>query len=198
MAIPRYVCRGFSIGKWSVPPFELNGNDAITLVVPQEMTPLSDALIAVLCRNASGVVESSGKVIWAEPARMPSRLRRLIKGSSASGWLQRRAGISTQRAREVVERLQIKNDNLGVLAANPRLFLGLAAAWELGADVLIFSTCGNDPLGVEAAFGMVQDHLANCSSIYVSFPFTTAGTRSHRVFPGSTVVEIAHPAVVSV
>jgi hypothetical protein len=198
MAKIKMKCRGFSSGPCWVPPFELRDDEAITFVMPHGSFEHSQGLVDTLVDNRAGTVELFGRASWAAPAATPSGLRRWIHGYSATSWLRRVSGIATAQASEIVRRLQIDRDDLRSLAGNPRLYLGLEAAWARAAEILIFSTVAIDPSGVEKAFEMVREHLSLCPAIYLSFPFITQNTITHNVFPGSTVYETARTAPLTV
>jgi hypothetical protein len=109
-------------------------------------------------------------------------------------WL-RRAGVGPGDAERIVARLGLKPELRVInLSGKPRALLGLEAAWARGAEVIIFSTAGLDPLGRLAVFDAVRSHLGTCAAIYLSYPYMTQGRYERDHLPGATCLDTVRPA----
>ena len=71
------------------------------------------------------------------------------------------------------------------------MLLSVEAAWLSGADVVVFTTAGLDPLGKEAVYEAVISHFHRGSAIHLSFPFFQNEQRQRQCFQGTTCLELA-------
>ncbi len=70
--------------------------------------------------------------------------------------------------------------------------LGLLAAWARGAEVVIYSTSGLDPVGCQAVHRLVLERLVNCSALHVAYERVSNGERSFDCPPGAIIVRTEH------
>jgi len=109
-------------------------------------------------------------------------------------WLLR-AGVSPRDAGQVVARLGLKPEwRVCNLPATPRTLLGLEAVWARGAEAVVFSCAGLDPLGRRAVFEVIRAHLETCAAIYLSYPYGTQGWHERDHLPGATCLDATNPA----
>jgi hypothetical protein len=195
MAPIRLACGGIKLDDWHLPSFELREGAAVTIVIPREFIPLAEDLAERLT-GKFGVDPCS--VVRVRPAEAPQGFLRLLRGSTASRWLQRAGGITAESAKDILGRLDIRPDNLRSLPATPRLQVALEVAWARGAGVIVFDIRGLDSLGHQSVFEMVGRKLSKCPAIYLSFPYHTQGEMRQDVFPNSVVVEITRQSAVAV
>jgi hypothetical protein len=192
MAEIKLACGGINIGEWYVPPFELRGGAAVTIVIPQEFAGQAEGLAKRLTEEAS---DETRPVVRVRSAEAPQGFLWWLHGSAASRWLQRAGGISAASAKDILSRLNIRPDNLRSLPATPRLQLALEGAWASGAGAIIFDARGLDPLGRRSIFEMVEHNLAKCSAVFLSFPYHTQGEVRRDLFPNSAVIEMSRCTV---
>lgn len=188
----RIICDGVTVSSWELPPFQLCPGDLLCLHVP---APADYAEEAQLVRVLTGVetypgLRVYGRVFNAEPARPRSGLRRLLGQPTLAHWLAHGGGITPAEATRQVEELGLHPlDRLNHVAGTPRLLLGLASVWNRGAEAIIFSTAGLDPLGREAAVNAVRSHLQTCPAILLSHPCWVNGETIRQCPPGSRCLE---------
>jgi hypothetical protein len=198
------VCDGLTLGSLQVPAFRLSSGQAVCLHMPAMAHGESDDLIRIL--TGQKVVQQfqiASQVMWAGAPNNDGRTHptwpsplslweRFWFGSPlALDWLMRTGGLPEPRARAILAehdiplRLRIHN-----LPGNPRTFLSLEAAWARGAEVVVFTTAGLDPLGVQKIFQMVSAHLPRCAAIYLSTPFICNGQTGRSCLPGAVCLEV--------
>jgi hypothetical protein len=193
----RLSCDGVAVGGLTIPPFQLRGGEVACLHLPvlswQEEAQLVQALTGE--HPVSGI-HRFGRVCWARPARNMRRgLFGLFRPGRAVDWLRRSAGVSRAEAEAVVERLGLRREwRVCQLAGNPRLLLGLEAAWARGADVVVFSTVGCDPAGVRAAFEAVARRGDRGAAVYLSYLYSTQGRMERSCPPGAKCIEVVQQA----
>jgi hypothetical protein len=106
-------------------------------------------------------------------------------------WLRRSGGLSQTEAHAIVARLGLKPEwRLNQLAGTPRMLLGLEAAWARGADVVVFSTAGLDPLGTQEVFREVAAKLDKGAAVHLCYPFVQNGQEKRACFPGGSCIAL--------
>ena len=175
MTRPLIRCDGCNVGALAVPPFTVSAGEAVCLHIPSPWG-FEDAakLLAVLTGQVSVPgFEVLGRVAWAEPARGRVSLARLLLGEERpADWLRRHARISREKAREVAADWLGRDAEypLSHLAWNPRQRLGVAAALESGADVVLFSPAGCDPVGAKMLVEKLLERLGQRGAVLLSYP----------------------------
>lgn len=193
MAVSRLQSSGFTLGSLQVPAFSLAAGEWLSLLLPGPADSAdAENLVAVLTaeRRQPGV-SVYGRVVHAVAVQPPTGLRGLLPHPHARNWLRREAGISTESAAAIIRKIGPRADNrVGRVPWTARVLLGLEAAWARGAETLIFTTVGLDPRGCATVFAAVQDRLAVCSAIHLSYPVMTNGRWERLCPPGATRVEV--------
>jgi hypothetical protein len=189
--------QGFRLGWGWFPPFLLHTGESVCLHVPGPAWGDDERdLLGVLTGMADlPEVRVLGRVEHARPAMGRPRLLGLIREPYPVDWLRRQVGVSRDAAERITARLHLKPEwRLDNLAGTPRTLLGLEAVWARGADALIFSTVGLDPLGRQTVFDAVRSHLGTCAAIYLAYPYTTESRNERDHLPGATCVDMAKSA----
>src|SRR5438105_11665132 len=141
-------CAGLSCGSTQIPAFQLGRGQAICLHLTSSTD--QDRVIPVLTgKEKTPGIDLAGQVRWAEPPRIRRRFPRFFFRQRIVEWLQQAAKISKDQAQDTMARLGLRPDwRIDEIPSNPRLQLALEAVWACGADAVLFSTAGCDPLGV--------------------------------------------------
>ncbi len=188
-------CRGFDLGQFHVPSFEVRPAEVLTLALPasSELTSILGELLTGIRPSAD--IEIIGQSVRATPARARTGWRGLFPARPAD-WLIGQ-GFTRSEADVVLARHQIDNRfRLNQYAATPKMLLGLEAVYHRRPDVIVFDTTGLDPNGWNRVRALVQSRLGETAAVYLSSPIVSQGKRSTPVFPESSVAEVvARPAV---
>jgi hypothetical protein len=190
----RLDCEGFTIGALQLPAFQLRVGDFICLHAPYfaESTQEHTLVQALTGSRPIAGLHRFGRIEWAAPAMSPRGLLRLLRRPRPADWLCSAAKLSRSEARMIGDRLGIRSDvYLDQLAYNPRRLLGLEAAWARGADVIVFTTVGCDPRGVQAIRAAVSERLDRCPAIRLCYEFCTDGQKRRECFAGATRIELS-------
>src|SRR5262249_39686725 len=136
-----------------------------------------------------------GRICIAKPAPSRNGWQTLFSWSSPTRWLKRAGGMSDREAAEITSRLGLgANDRLGRIGWRHPILLGLEAAWARGADVILFSTSGCDPLTTLKVCEAVAARLDRCAAIRLSYAFFCNGRKQRDCFPGSRCVDFQSSA----
>jgi hypothetical protein len=115
-----------------------------------------------------------GRIIRAGRPTVPLGPFALLRRGTASCWLARSAQIPVQSAARLLRHLEVDPCRLVThLPGTCRTLLGLAKAWESGADVVIYSTAGLDPLGVDRVHHHVASRLDRTAAIHIQYPLVS-------------------------
>lgn len=160
---PILACDGVEAGGLIVPPFEVGPGEIVKLVFPSSTDMHSAERLIVEEANCDG------RAAIVELAMQPSRWREMLHRQTTAEWLIKKCGMTHGEAVERLDRVQIRPDSpLCGLAGNPRWMLGfLAAVYERPA-VLVFSTTGCDPVGIQKALDTVRSQLRDAAGVYLS------------------------------
>lgn len=193
----RFACEGVLLDGLQLPPFQLHAGEALCLHLPRLKTWSERAQFVKALAGPDPVegLTRLGRIIYAEPPEGHGGLRGLWPSPRVVDWLRRRAGMDAAIAQEVVTRLGLSETwRVSHMAMNPRTLLGLEAAYARGAEVILFTTVGCDPLGTKAAFDTVLARLERCSAIYLSYPYTVNGAVQRACLPGACCVDVVRLA----
>jgi hypothetical protein len=171
----------------------LHGSESVTITFPNSEVWPQEQIIASLC----GSIPIDGLLIHAsvalvEPVRTPSGWLQWLRPSTPFDWMKKNTKLSDKdileflRQNHIEQHVPVKNQ-----AGTPRLMLGLAAAYARFPQVILFSTAGQPPLGVQQAFDYVLRHLADCSAIYLAWPYWQGGVLRNEVLPGSVQITVS-------
>jgi hypothetical protein len=194
------TCEGITVGGIGIPAFELRRGDFICLHMPCLCDSKEANLVvqALTGKEQVSGLQADGVVAQACPARGRAGLVGLFYHPRAVNWLRRTARIPLATAQATVARLGI-----GTEGRVPRLdwlsrnMLGLEAAWLSGADVVIFTTVGLDPLGRNTTFEAVAAHLGRSAAIHLSYTYWSHGLQERQCFPGTCCLELTQSASAS-
>lgn len=187
--------KGFDIGRFAFPTFQLRVGEYVCLHLPEEIISSEvEVMIAVLTgeKSVDGMRHLSS-VRWAAPPRNRYGLSRLFRPMRVSEWFQQVAAVSPSQTQAVLERLSFQGHNcfIGQLAGTTKTLLSLEAAWLSGAQVVVFTTAGLDPLGRQAIFEAVASRLLQGgAALHLSYSFLQNGERKRECFPGSSCLEV--------
>lgn len=196
----RFACESVPLDGLRLPPFQLHAGEALCLHLPplKTWTEREQLVKALAGPDPVEGLTRLGRIIYAEPPQGRGGLCGLWPSPRIVDWLCRRAGLDAAEAREVVTRLGLSETRrVSHVAMNPRTLLGLEAAYARGAEVVLFSTAGCDPLGTRAAFEMVLARLHRCSAIHLSYPYTVNDEVQRACLPGARCVEVVRQAATS-
>jgi hypothetical protein len=113
-------------------------------------------------------------------------------------WLQYTAGVPQREAESMLEegRSILKDHDFAHdwqvcrLPGNPKVVLGLQAAWALGAEAVVFSLVGLDPWGREKIHEAVRARLDRCAAIELSYEFVSNGQPGRDCMPSARCLEV--------
>ncbi len=170
----RIQCDGLQVGTWIIPSFTLSGGECVWLHLDRWHAKEEKHLLALMSgRIAHTNLRFFGKPLLAPLAAPNSRWwRELILPETPLRWLCRTTGITKLQAQAIVSKVGLDTEvPLCQLGSNPRKLLGLEAAWIQGADIVLFDTRGNDPVGVRTIFDAIASMLEQgAAAIYLSYP----------------------------
>lgn len=186
---------GFPIGSCRIPAFQLRVGECVCLHLPEKMVAAEvEQLIRVLTGKESlSEVQLFSRVHWAAPLQNHRYgLAGLFRPMRVSDWLSQIAGASPAQAQAILQKLNPREGERRIeqLPGTPKTLLSLEAAWLAGADVVIFSTAGLDPVGRETVYEAVASHFIRGSAIHLSFPFRQNEQWQRPCFAGSTCLEL--------
>jgi hypothetical protein len=189
------VCEGAVVGSLLIPPFRLGAGQLLCLHMPGPSdSPDAEAFVRVLTgRQSIPGLRREGRVEYAAP--LSCRwwdIFGLVARPPASLWLARSAGISMAMAWEIVELLDIRDDvSICRLSATDKVILGLEAVRARGADAVVFSTVGLDPLGIERVFAAVSTLPVQSSAIHLSYAYRVGGRLERSCPAGALCLDVA-------
>lgn len=198
MASVQLESLGFEIGSLSFPPFLLRGGEAITLYLPMHTEVDQQHFVQCLIgrqRPPGLVIHAS--VLLAMPAKPSSSWLGWLRSQTPFDWLRKNTPLNKDQIHDILNKHELeRNLPLSNYAGTPRALLGLEKAYALGAEVVIFSTSGLDPLGFQRVFRTVEEHLPECSAIYMAPPYLCQGIERHNQFPGSLCLAVGEAATI--
>jgi hypothetical protein len=186
---------GFQVGSFLLPPFQLHAGECVCLHLP-EATASTE--VEQLIRDLTGktplpAVRLFGRVVSAAPLRKCRHgLSGFFRPMRVADWLSRTAGASPAQAQSILQRLHPDERQCRIeqLPGTPKKLLSVETAWLTGAQGIIFTTVGLDPLGREAVYEAVSSHFPQWCAIHLSFPFLQDGQRMRQCFTGTTCLEL--------
>jgi hypothetical protein len=188
----RVACEGVSIGSLWLPPFQLRTGELMCFHLPSQSFPEQEFLQILASRRLVPGFHVSGRVTLARPAANVTRgLFGLFRQASVVDWLCQATHLGRSEALSIVMQLGLRPEwRVSHLACNPKTLLGLAAALAGSPDVIVFSTSGCDPTGIQAAFELVAAKLDRCAAIHLSYPVLVNGRVERRCFPRGRCFEL--------
>lgn len=193
MSEPRLRCLGVGTDSLRLPAFELSAGQRIDLRLPAPLVwKQRDALIDLLTgKVGSNQVRIKGRALWAEPPQIASGLLAPLRSATARDWLATAGALSPEASMQQITRWQVcePNERVCRLAMNPRVLLAILAAWGKGAEVLIYSTTGCDPMGKKKIHETVGARTDVCPAIHLSYPAVSNGIESFDSVPEAVIVE---------
>ncbi len=184
--------QGFCVGGWGFPPFSLRRGECITLNLPQEARTDHESIVATLTgsKPVAGL-NLCASVVYVESAISSSGWRRWFRDPTPWDWLKENTTLSEDVIQSIlIEHEMDRRIPLSSYAGTPRLILGLHAAYARNPAVIVFSTAGLDPRGVQAAHRIVSRHLTECAAIYLAWPFSCQGQEQRTRLPGSLSLSV--------
>ena len=191
----RITSKGVEDGPLTIPPFELRRGQALCLQIPYPVGCDIDIRLAALFlgrRSKSGLWINS-RVRWVEALRdMPrpphwldSFLHKMWPSPRTVDWLRKNGRLSHEQATVILDRLGIAPQlRCNRFCGTPKTLMKLEGAWANGAEVVVLSICGLDPLGRQAVFAAVTGHLQTCSTIYLAYPYLHQWQLFQDAIPG--------------
>ena len=189
-------CDGAAVGGQWLPPFRLHAGESVCLHVPGPAWGEDEERLLRVLTGAEKVpgVRVSGRVEYACPATGRTGFLGLVRQPYPVDWLRRTAGVTPGDAERIVARLGLKPQwRVCNLPGTPRVLLGLEAVWARGADAVIFSCIGLDPLGRQAMFDAVRLRLGPCAAVFLSYPYTTQDRYERAAFLAPAALILCSP-----
>jgi hypothetical protein len=193
-----FSCEGLTINTLRIPAFQLNAGDFVCLHMPCLAWSADEEQVVQVFTGKRVVpgVHLHGRVDWAYPAIQRRGLLSLFHRPRPVDWLRQSAGVARADAAAIVTRVALRTDDrvgrlrLIELPGTPKALLGLEAAWARGANVVVFTTVGLDPLGVQAMFETAASHLPPGAAIYLSYEYITNGRMERNHFAAGVCMEV--------
>ncbi len=189
-------CEGVTIGSVEIPRFQLRLGEFVCLHLPGPLSSEEEkqSILVLTGRRPVSGLRLFGRTCWAQRPASRGGLFEFFQRPRAVDWLQRAGDVSRAQARAIVERLGLRPDwRISQLAANPSTLLGLEASWARGAEVVVFSTSGCDPLGKRAIYEAVTSRLDRCAAIHLSHPNTKGEWTCRDFFPRAFCIQLSRP-----
>lgn len=129
-------------------------------------------VVGAFCAATGIEVRTPGHVAAVELPMPRSALREAFHRQTAAEWLIARRGMSRQHAAMRLNQFGVNPDApLSTLAGNPRWMIGFVAAMFGEPSLVVFTTTGCDPLGIQRALATAKDHLGDAAGVYLTcFP----------------------------
>ncbi len=188
----RLSCPGIDTGPFWIPSFQLRTGDLVCLHIPGPIYYAEEEtqIIRILTGKRPGL-EQFGRTCWVDPPTCQMGLIGLFYQPRPVTWLRKTARISREQAETITTRLGLRPEWRNCqLGGNPRALLALEAAWALGAETVIFSTSGCDPLGCQALYDAVLSKIHQCPAVHLSHEFWTNGRRMRDCHPKARCIEL--------
>jgi hypothetical protein len=193
MTCTHLSCRGIMVASIWIPPFQLRAGDFLCLHMPcLAFSKEEEQIVCVL----TGGCPVAGLRLFSHICRASAPVSRggilgLFRRPRVVDWIRRSGGISRMEARAIMARLGLRPDwRVCQLAMTPRTLLGLEAAWARGAEVVVFTTVGCDPLGRKAVYEAVSARLHHCAALHLSYSFIQNGRPGRDCFTRGSCIEL--------
>lgn len=184
------TCRGFGLGSFAIPAFEVRPGESVSLLLPSWFElerELRDFLTGTQPRSE---IKLAAKCVSVRQALPRGGIRGRLFNTMPITWLTER-GLAGSQASAVLNRHAIEGRTpLSHLATTPRILLGLEAAYHQRPDVIVFAMSGLDPLGRRAVVDLVRTHLDHTGIVSLTYPCTTSGMITYSPFPESLTHEV--------
>ena len=176
------------------PAFKLRGGECGDSWFPAKEAWV-DAERIVACLTGMEPVaglELHTKVLFAKPASSPSGWRRWFHDPTPFEWLKENTTLSEDAIRSfLLNHAMDRSIPLSRYTGTPKMLLGLEAAYARKPKVVVFSTAGLDPTGIDDLFRIVSERLPECAAICLAWPVICQGQEHLGAsFPGSALVTI--------
>jgi hypothetical protein len=191
----RLVCEGAQVGSLHVPPFELRPGTSICLHLPSPVRYGDMERLAWAFTGRDGVrgIHVQARMLSAlsdVDLPHPRGLLGLFYRPRVKTWLLRRSRRSAEEVNRILHRHGWTDKTQIVrLAGTPKTLLALEAAWAAGAEGILFTTMGLDPLGEERVKELVLQHLEDCPAVHLSTQYTCNGQVGRRCFTPGICIE---------
>lgn len=186
MKIGEVICQGFTDGPLTLPTFAVQRGQEIALQLPD---PSNETLESRLCDlllhpRPEGPIQGPSAVAWVGAFCPPTAARWkpvfqrwLLPSPRFLAWLKKTAKMPSKEATAVLARMELSARwRMNQLAGTPKALLRLEAALCSGAQVVVVSMAGLDPLGREAVLNAVRDKLHQFAAIYLSGHYFSQGS----------------------
>lgn len=185
------TCRGFDLGSHAIPAFDVRPGEAVSLLLPSWFEFESDLRDYLSGAHPKSEVELIAKCVSVRQASPRSGIRGVLFSSMPHNWLTEQ-GLSRVEASTALNRHAIEDRiPISKLATNPRMLLGLEAAYHQRPDVILFSMSGLDPVGRRTVVELIRTHLDDTGIVCLTYPSTTNGISTHSPFPESLTLEVS-------
>lgn len=197
MVSVRMTCEGVPIGPLYLPPFQLREREMLCLHLPELLDPKDEKRLeqALTGQPRQAGLNVHSRVLIARPAIKRNGLSGWFSRPTLRDWLAKNGAMTRSQISGVLSRWDLSPTwRIDQIAGNSRTQLRLELAWAKGAEVVVFSTYGLDPLGVEKVFERVAEQSDRCAAIYLSHLFKTAGLAARHCPPGGRCIEVKRSA----
>lgn len=155
-------CQGFTIGKFRIPPFELNEGEFISIGLygGQHFYDLSMQLIDLFCgKKTISELEMHQNMRFVEHFK-ESRLKGIFCPMTVEKYVRTKGKAGSEvldRIYEVDDRLQPKT-RINTLPGNPKKWLSLFTTLS-HSDRIVFDLVGQDPVGCDQTIEFVNEYV---------------------------------------
>jgi len=199
----RLKCDGVVDGPLSIPAFELRQGQAICLQIPYPTGVDVDLRLYHLLMGlrTHPALRINGPIRWVDgtlslPRRrswLDSFFHKISPSPRAVDWLRKNGSMSHDQATAIVGRLGFSPSwRCNRFPGTPKTLIGLEAAWASGAEAVVLSMAGLDPLGRQAVIAAVAEHLYNCPAIYLAYPCWHQWQLFQDAVPGVTCLPLGY------
>jgi len=172
--VVRLECAGltvgdFSVGEFSIPPFQVRVGEAVCLHVPPSWRIWHEILIPVLSgRKAHPALRLRGPISYLERPMSRRRWWGLLSSPSIGHWLTREKGLTSTEAAAILGIVDVPADvSVGRIGGSERIILALEAYLLRPPGLLVFETVGHGPETIQYVFQRLASRPPSLSLLYL-------------------------------
>jgi hypothetical protein len=180
MSGTRLACDGTKVSTVWVPSFEVSTGEYVgladTTTSHEQLHELSLVLAGLRPTTTVRVTGKSAMILAGVEGVNPKQLHTISDFATA-------LGMSRTASERAFAEIGLEADlPYGSLQLTPRLRLRLRSAWSQGAELVVVSTAGLDPLGIASIVADVSTMLTKCCAVHVFSMSLTEHYESLDVF----------------
>lgn len=160
------MCSGCSVGMIEFPPFEVRASEFVGIAVPAifDLRWLDVLLVLSGWRVQQGIdIAERGTIVFPQRV-LPSGWQPEMAVHEFYGW----DNMARAEAEAFSRRYSIDpNVRIGTLGLSQRMLLGLQFQWVPAGGLVVLSTAGLDPIGIDLVYDLITLNLQRGSAIDV-------------------------------